>query len=572
MATEHLTLDAGTLVPTATEPRAYLVVHTGEEGGSRVIDLVDGGEVTFGRSRSAVVHVQHDNVSRLHARIARSGDAIEVEDLDSRNGTFVNGERITKKQRITPGDEIVIGSIHVVVGATSRLDRSSAIATPEVGEARLVAEVDRAMRYKRPVTVVLVRTAVDAALEAIASVLRPMDLLAEVVGDDYLVILPELDRETGAAALARLVDATKPITKELKTAIAVCPDHGTTAERIIGVLRTSIRTGRAITNPPARADVQPLILDPAMQRVYALVDKVADTAMTVLVVGETGVGKELVAEAIHRGSSRRAKVFVKLNCAALPETLLESELFGHERGAFTGADRRKIGFFEAAHGGTCFLDEIGEITPAMQAKLLRVLERKVITRVGSTAEVPVDVRLIAATHRDLDAAAREGRFRQDLLFRITGFTIAIPPLRDRTREIIPLAERFATTAAVEQGRAVPDLAADARDVLLAYGWPGNVRELENAIEHALVMCGDKITAADLPDSLRDPHHYVRPTETPSSNIQGHLAELERDAITAALAAHGNNQTRAARALGLSRRALIYKMEKYGLKPPPPSNR
>jgi DNA-binding NtrC family response regulator/pSer/pThr/pTyr-binding forkhead associated (FHA) protein len=533
-----------------------------------VIDLIDGGEITFGRSRSAVVHVQHDNVSRLHARIARSGDAIEVEDLESRNGTFVNGERITAKQRIAPGDEIVIGSIHVVVGTTSGLKRSSAIATPEIGEARLIAEVDRAMRYKRPVTVVLVRTAVDAALEAIASVLRPMDLLAEVVGDDYLVILPELDRETGAAALARLIDATKPITKELKTAIAVCPDHGTTAERIIGVLRTSIRTGRAITNPPARADVQPLILDPAMQRVYALVDKVADTAMTVLVVGETGVGKELVAEAIHRGSSRRAKVFVKLNCAALPETLLESELFGHERGAFTGADRRKLGFFEAAHGGTCFLDEIGEITPAMQAKLLRVLERKVITRVGSTAEVTVDVRLIAATHRDLDAAAREGRFRQDLLFRITGFTIAIPPLRDRTSEIIPLAERFATAAAVEQRRAVPDLAADARDVLLAYGWPGNVRELENAIEHALVMCGDKITAADLPESLRDPHHYVRPTETPSSNIQGHLAELERDAITAALAAHGNNQTRAARALGLSRRALIYKMEKYGLKPPP----
>jgi DNA-binding NtrC family response regulator/pSer/pThr/pTyr-binding forkhead associated (FHA) protein len=563
-----LTLDAGTLVSTATEPRAYLVVHTGEEGGSRVIDLIDGGEITFGRSRSAVVHVQHDNVSRLHARIARSGDAIEVEDLESRNGTFVNGERITAKQRIAPGDEIVIGSIHVVVGTTSGLKRSSAIATPEIGEARLIAEVDRAMRYKRPVTVVLVRTAVDAALEAIASVLRPMDLLAEVVGDDYLVILPELDRETGAAALARLIDATKPITKELKTAIAVCPDHGTTAERIIGVLRTSIRTGRAITNPPARADVQPLILDPAMQRVYALVDKVADTAMTVLVVGETGVGKELVAEAIHRGSSRRAKVFVKLNCAALPETLLESELFGHERGAFTGADRRKLGFFEAAHGGTCFLDEIGEITPAMQAKLLRVLERKVITRVGSTAEVTVDVRLIAATHRDLDAAAREGRFRQDLLFRITGFTIAIPPLRDRTSEIIPLAERFATAAAVEQRRAVPDLAADARDVLLAYGWPGNVRELENAIEHALVMCGDKITAADLPESLRDPHHYVRPTETPSSNIQGHLAELERDAITAALAAHGNNQTRAARALGLSRRALIYKMEKYGLKPPP----
>ena len=568
MATEHLTLDAGTLVTTTTEPRAYLVVHLGEGDGSRVLDIADGAEVTFGRSRSAVVSVKHDNVSRLHARITRTGDTIEVEDTGSRNGTFVNGERIAAKRRVIPGDEIGSGSIHVVVGATSGLRRASHVASAEVGDARMIAEGDRAMRYRRSVTFALVRTPVDAAIEAMSALLRPMDMIAEVVADDYLVILPELDREAGALAIASLVDATKPFTKELRVASAVCPDHGTTVERLVGVLRTGMRTGRAADSPAPRQKSRAIVLDPAMKRVYALVDKVADSSLTVLVLGETGVGKELVAEAIHRASSRKSKPFVKLNCAALPESLLESELFGHERGAFTGADRKKLGFFEAANGGTLFLDEVGEIPPSMQAKLLRVLETKVITRVGSTTEVAVDVRLIAATHRDLDAACREGRFRQDLLFRLTGFTIAIPPLRDRTSEVVPLAEHFAALAAAEQGRPVPELARDARDVLSAYGWPGNVRELANAIERAMVMCGDAITAADLPETLRDPHYYVRPAATPTSNIQGQLAELERDAIARALAANGNNQTRAAKALGLSRRTLIYKMEKFGLKPPP----
>jgi transcriptional regulator with GAF, ATPase, and Fis domain len=291
--------------------------------------------------------------------------------------------------------------------------------------------------------------------------------------------------------------------------------------------------------------------------------------MTVLILGETGVGKELVCEAIHRGSSRRDRPLIKLNCAALPETLLESELFGHERGAFTGADRRKVGFFEAADGGTLFLDEIGEMPIALQAKLLRVLERKVITRVGGTGEVPTDARLIAATHRDLEADVRAGRFRQDLLFRIGGFTLAVPPLRDRPAEILPLAEHFARQTADEQGRTVPALSAEARDALAGYAWPGNVRELKNAIERALVLAGDAITAADLPDKLRDAAHRLRPM-TPSSDVRGQLAEIERAAIVAALDAEGANQTRAARRLGLSRRALIYKMEKYGLKAPPAS--
>jgi transcriptional regulator with GAF, ATPase, and Fis domain len=292
--------------------------------------------------------------------------------------------------------------------------------------------------------------------------------------------------------------------------------------------------------------------------------------MTVLILGETGVGKELVTEAIHAKSARRDEPLVKLNCAALPESLLESELFGYERGAFTGADKRKIGFFEAAAGGTLFLDEIGDMPLALQAKLLRVLERKVITRVGGTVEVPTDARVIAATHRDLEVDVREGRFRQDLMYRIGGFTIAVPPLRDRPTEILPLAEHFARIAAAEQGRPAPSFGAETRDAMLAYSWPGNVRELRNAVERAVVLCSDEIQLADLPERLRDAGNRVRPIAyaTSPNDVRGQLAEVERAAIVAALDAEGQNQTRAARKLGLSRRALIYKMEKYGLKEPP----
>jgi transcriptional regulator with GAF, ATPase, and Fis domain len=356
---------------------------------------------------------------------------------------------------------------------------------------------------------------------------------------------------------------------QAKAALALCPEDGTTVETLISCVRAGLRTGR-----PARAEMpampaagEPIVIDPAMKRVYSLVERIADTPMTVLILGETGTGKELVAEAIHQKSARRDKPLIKLNCAALPETLLESELFGYERGAFTGAERRKVGFFEAANGGTLFLDEIGEMPLALQAKLLRVLERKVITRVGGTQEVSTDARLIAATHRDLEAEVRTGRFRQDLMFRIGGFTLVVPPLRDRPTEIVPLAEHFARSVATEQGRPTPAFTDDARDALAGYTWPGNVRELRNAIERALVLAGDTIGAAELPDKLRDAAQRVRPV-SPAADMRGHLAEVERAAIVAALEAEDQNQTRAARRLGLSRRALIYKMEKYGLKPPP----
>ena len=569
MVTEPQTQEAGTALGEHSGPRAFLVIHIEDDDrGSRVIDLPDGVDVTFGRSRGATVHVESEKVSRMHAKVRRTGELIEVEDLGSRNGTRLNGEKIEGPRRVVSGDEIAIGPIQAVVGVTTGLRRASAVADAAAGEARLAAEVDRSVRYHRPLTVALLRIANDAVIDAIARSLRSMDLMAEDAGDDYLVILPELSRADAPLAIERLLDFARAANVEIREAHVVCPEDGTTVEALVGNLRAALRTGRprAPTEESA-SEGTPIVTDPAMRRVYSLVERIADTPMTVLILGETGVGKELVAEAIHVRSGRRDKQLIKLNCAALPETLLESELFGYERGAFTGADRRKVGFFEAADGGTLFLDEIGEMPLALQAKLLRVLERKVSTRVGGTTEVPTDARVIAATHRDLDAEVRAGRFRQDLLFRIGGFTLVVPPLRDRPSEIMPLAERFARQTATEQGRSAPLIADDARDVLSGYNWPGNVRELKNAIERALVLCGDKITAVDLPDKLRDAAARLRPV-TSASDMRGHLAEVERAAIVAALEAEDQNQTRAARRLGLSRRALIYKMEKYGLKPPP----
>ncbi|CAN5415141.1 hypothetical protein BH11MYX1_BH11MYX1_23790 [soil metagenome] len=565
MVTEPLTQEGGTFLASRDGTHAFVVIHI-EDSGSRVVDLPDGVDVTFGRSRSATVHVDSEKVSRLHAKLRRSGEVIEVEDLGSRNGTRVNGDKIEGPRKLANGDEIQIGSIQAIVGLASSLRAASPVGDDAAGEARLIAEVDRSVRYHRPLALALVRVTSESVVDAMARSLRPMDLLAEDAGDDYLVILPELDRAQGETALEKLLDFAHAANTVAMSALAFCPDDGTSVETLIGELRGRLRSGRA-TPAVAVNEGSAIILDPAMKRVYTLVERIAETAMTCLILGETGVGKELVAEAIHKRSTRHAKPIIKLNCAALPDTLLESELFGHERGSFTGADKRKIGFFEAADGGTLFLDEIGEMPLSLQAKLLRVLERKVITRVGGTTEVVTNTRLIAATHRDLEAEVRAGRFRQDLMFRIGGFTLVVPPLRDRVSEIVPLAEHFARAASIEQGRPPPQLSGSARDALAGYAWPGNVRELRNAIERALVLCGAQIEAGDLPDKLRDAAQRTRPVAS-AADMRGHLAEVERAAIVAALETEHQNQTRAARRLGLSRRALIYKMEKYGLKPPP----
>jgi two-component system, NtrC family, response regulator AtoC len=305
-----------------------------------------------------------------------------------------------------------------------------------------------------------------------------------------------------------------------------------------------------------------IVADEAMIEVFRVLDRVAPTQTTVLLLGETGVGKEIVAEQLHQRSPRAPGPFVRINCGALPENLIESELFGYERGAFTGADRRKAGLFEAAEGGTLFLDEIGELRLELQAKLLRALETRRLMRIGGREEVDIDVRVVSASNRDLEEEVKAGRFRGDLFFRLSTFMIKIPPLRERPNEIVLLAELFARQLALKMGKLPPRLSEPARVVLERYAWPGNVRELRNSIERALVLVdGDVIAPAHLGDSIR----AARSTPHPSS-IRSQLESVEQRAIEEALAAEAGNQTHAARRLGISRRTLIYRLEKYQLRP------
>ncbi|HET7342371.1 MAG TPA: sigma-54 dependent transcriptional regulator [Methylomirabilota bacterium] len=299
----------------------------------------------------------------------------------------------------------------------------------------------------------------------------------------------------------------------------------------------------------------------AMQEVLSVVRRVADSDATVLIRGESGTGKELIAKAIHYASRRAAGPLVRVNCAALPEGLLESELFGHEKGAFTGAVAARRGRFELAHGGTLFLDEIGDLPAHLQVKLLRALQEREIERVGGSRPLPVDVRLLAATHRDLEALARAGEFRDDLYYRINVVTLALPPLRERREDIPRLLEHFLARFAERNGKPIRGLTPEARDLLLRYDYPGNVRELENVIERAVVLTRDDIIgAADLPLSLAA--SGAEPGE--AGSLSAVVEALERRLIGEALARAGGVQTRAADLLGLTERGLRYKLRKYGL--------
>ncbi|MBS2018844.1 MAG: sigma-54-dependent Fis family transcriptional regulator [Deltaproteobacteria bacterium] len=301
---------------------------------------------------------------------------------------------------------------------------------------------------------------------------------------------------------------------------------------------------------------------PAMQRVYRTARQVSVSKATVLITGESGTGKGELARAIHALGPRSDKPLVELHCASLPESLLESELFGHEKGSFTGADRRRVGRFEQADGGTLFLDEIGEIPPLMQVKLLRVLQEKTFERVGGNTPIHVDVRLIAATNKDLAAEVAAGRFREDLYYRLNVVHVEMPPLRLRGNDVLTLADHFLHRFALENHKRVERFTDDARAKIVGHRWPGNVRELENTIERAIVLCeGQEIGASELPlESAGDSHLAV---SIPGST----MAELERYAILKTLEACGGSTTRTAQILGISLRKIQYRLHEYGVARP-----
>ena len=314
----------------------------------------------------------------------------------------------------------------------------------------------------------------------------------------------------------------------------------------------------------ARRYGQLLGTGPAMRKVYALLERIADSSAFVLVTGETGTGKELVARALHDRGPRKAGPFVGLNCSAVPEALLEAELFGHVRGAFTDAARARAGLFVRANGGTLFLDEIAELPLALQPKLLRALQERKVRPVGSDEEISFDARVVTATNRDLESAVEENRFREDLFFRINVIHVALPPLRARGGDVLLLAQHFVDRYAGQAGKSVSGISAAAAERLLAYAWPGNVRELENCIERAIALTEyDKIAVDDLPEKIRSYRrsHVLVASDDPTELVP--LEEVERRYILRVMEAVGGNKTEAAQVLGVGRRTLYRKLEQYG---------
>ena len=338
------------------------------------------------------------------------------------------------------------------------------------------------------------------------------------------------------------------------------------ARRVNAAVAEEIRS-RPVPVPPIAGAEGMVVSAPKMRALYDQLARVAPSNLNILILGERGVGKEVLARAVHSLSPRKKGPFVALNCAALTETLLEAELFGHEKGIFTGAVQARAGLFEAAVGGTVFLDEVGELPGSIQAKLLRVLEERKVRRVGGHSDRDIDVRFVAATNREVEADATRGDFRADLYDRLNGISFTIPPLRERVEEITPLARLFVARAAAAAGRPVLSLAPDCRQWLERYDWPGNVRELKNAMEVAVALCQtDTIRLQDLPPRLRDSMPPERHGD-PRAELRRQADELERQRVLDALAKTGNNQTLAAKLLDMSRRTLLNRMQALGISGP-----
>jgi Nif-specific regulatory protein len=626
--------------------------------GRRVVPLVAGERVTLGRAPDNQVVLHDERASRYHAEVFASGSTWFVRDLESRNGTIVEGERVVADRQLASGDVIHIGMAEVAycegepttdtTGAmaaagtgtmpadleawrasithrrtSSRLlddIGASTNTTPRVSRAaaalcRLAFGLGRATSLRDST-----RQALDAAIADTAAT-RGVVFLPErietasgpdahdlvpitatpdpwpspypagvvttvLTGDEAILAAPsETTGGTGASISApvrskgraigvmhleldRGDKATAP--DDLEFVLAVCEALGVAIDNLSTREALSVQLATASDENARlrqRLGEEPRIIgaSPVLRSVLGQIERVAGTKATVLVRGESGAGKELVARAIHEASDRRNGPCVTLNCAALSETLLESELFGHEKGAFTGATDKKIGKFEAAHRGTLVLDEIGEMSPAIQAKFLRVLEGHSFERVGGSTGVQVDVRVVAATNRDLEAAVKAGDFRRDLYFRLKVVEIVVPPLRQRPEDIELLATHFLTRFAAETGRRIRGFTAEAMAALRNCQWPGNIRELRNVVERAVVLAhGEWIDADDMVLSSLGPAGDTGKAKSGHTGpfVPTSLDEMERRHVFATLEAVGGNKTKAAAILGIERSTLDRKLAKW----------
>jgi DNA-binding NtrC family response regulator len=409
-------------------------------------------------------------------------------------------------------------------------------------------------------------------------VLEILSMKASTATIPFVFLTARAERSNVRRGMALGADdyITKPFTRgELLEAIA---SRLKRRDQLESAAQEAARAHLAVASPSERTAPRAslVIADPAMRALFGQIERIARAPISVLILGETGVGKEIIAEQIHEQSGRRGR-FVALSCAALTESLLESELFGHEKGSFTGALHTKEGLFEAAEGGTVFLDEVGELPLSTQVKLLRVLEDRKVMRVGGRSERSIDVRFVSATNRDIESDSTQGGFRQDLYFRLNGITLHVPALRDRRADIAPLARAFTSAASRVrgQGRAV-DLSPAAVTALESYAWPGNIRELRNVIERAALLCDgswiepehlpSKLTAVS-PTPLPPSESQTMPALDPRAQLLGEIERLDRERIVDALARCGGNQTHAAELLGMSRRTLVTRLQSYDLPRP-----
>jgi len=388
------------------------------------------------------------------------------------------------------------------------------------------------------------------------------------VGDRITGILQIEKRNAASVGISNRPFGQKDLERALVVAshLAISIEHS----RLYGKLRANAERlkgeNRFLKQKDAESTLGMIGSSPSMAQVFALIEKVKDVTIPVCIEGETGTGKELVARAIHYRSSRREELFVAQNCAAMPEDLLESELFGHTRGSFTGADTDKKGLFEIAHGGTIFLDEIGETTPAMQVKLLRVLQEGEIRPVGSVKTKKIDVRVISATNRNLEEEVAAGRFREDLYYRLNVFPLRLPPLRDRKADINALIEHFMHRYALEFGRAPLTFDDEAMDMMVSYHWPGNIRELQNEVQR-VIICGSEggqIGAKDLSNRIRKIDQLLDNAKDTGGTLKDRLAQVERYLLIETLREYGNNKTKAAVALGITREGLHKKLARCGI--------
>ncbi len=531
---------------TAAPGRWRLVVIS--EAGSSSHALPETGSVVIGREEGVDIKLLDSSASRQHARL-HLGASPTLEDLGSSNGTIVRGKQYKKQSvELGAGDSIELGKTIAVLQPDVQTEGRPWTLLSHVH----FLEAVNGARAPFGVLRLAVQAPAGVAQAVLSKELGDRDVVASFGPGMFEVLAAGKDaaetKGLGEKLSAKLVAAGARV----RLGQASAPVDGKTADDLIV----------ACSRPAAAASPGFVLRDDAMAALYRLVDRIAPSGLSVLVLGETGAGKEVLAGEIHKRSKRNGKPFLRLNCAALHEQLLESELFGHVKGAFTGADRNREGLLESANGGTVFLDEIGEISGAVQAKLLRVLEERQVMPVGANEKRPIDVRFVFATNRDLEAEVARGAFRSDLFFRVNGISLVIPPLRDRLAEIEPLARAFIAEACAKDGRPVPELSVEGVATLKGYPWPGNVRELKSVIDRAVLFAGEGVMSGEAiaqAIGVKGGAAAAAP-----SNLREEREAAEKRAVLEALEKCGGNQTKAAELLGVSRRTLVTRLQQYGM--------